>query len=102
MVKIVYSGMVALASLSTWNLYIAKQQPFSINIILATLVVLVSVLFINNLYQVKLLQAEKKISADKLAMLENARLQAELQSLNGQLDPHFLYNALTSLSYVIQ
>ena len=102
MVNIVYSGMVALASLSSWNLYIARQQPFTSNIILATLVIMVCVLFINNVYQVQLLKAEKKSSADKLAFLETARLQAELQSLNSQLDPHFLYNALTSLSYLIQ
>ena len=102
MVNIVYNGMLTLASLSTWNLYIARNEPFGNNIILATLVVIVCVLFINNLYQLQLLKAEKKASAEKLGIVEKARLQAELQSLNSQLDPHFLYNALTSLSYLIQ
>jgi sensor histidine kinase YesM len=102
MVNIVYSGTVAAASLSTWNLYIVRKDPFSNTVIITMLVILVFVLFINNLYQLNFLRAQQKQSAEKMALLDHAKKQAELQSLNSELDPHFLYNALTSLSYHIQ
>jgi hypothetical protein len=102
MVNIVYSGIISLASLSAWNLYIAREAPFAKPIIITTLVIIISVLFINNLYEIFYLRAEKEASAEKMELLEKAKLQAELQALNSEMDPHFLYNALTSLSYLIQ
>ncbi|CAN5759543.1 hypothetical protein BH10BAC3_BH10BAC3_42730 [soil metagenome] len=102
MVNIVYSGTLAAASLSTWNLYIVKKEAFSNTVVITTLVILVFVLFINNLYQLNFLRAQQKQSMEKMVLLDNAKKQAELQSLNSELDPHFLYNALTSLSYLIQ
>lgn len=102
MVNIVYSGVISLASLSTWNLFIARESPFAKTIIITTLVIIICVLFINNLYEIFYLRAEKEASAEKMELLEKAKLQAELQALNNEMDPHFLYNALTSLSYLIQ
>jgi len=102
MVNIVYSGIVSLASLSTWNLYIAKGTPFEKTVIISTLVIIICVLFISNLYEIYYLRTEKEASFEKMELLEKAKLQLELEALNSQLDPHFLYNALTSLSYLIQ
>jgi sensor histidine kinase YesM len=102
MVNIVYSGVISLASLSAWNLYIAREGPFAKPIIITTLAIIICVLFINNLYEIFYLRAEKEASSEKMELLERAKIQAELQALNSQMDPHFLYNALTSLSYLIQ
>ncbi len=54
----------------------------------------------NSIFQFQSINEQKKHSAEKLELLEKSKLQAELQLLNSQLDPHFLYNALTSFSYI--
>lgn len=102
MVNIVYSGIISLASLSVWNNYANSGPPFGKPVIIATLAILVCVLFINNLYELLYLKAERDVSVKKMHLLEEARMQAELQSLNSEIDPHFMYNALSSLSYLLK
>ena len=102
MVNIVYSGVIALASLSLWSRFLNHDLPFARPVITTTLVILIAVLFINNLYEIFYLQAIKEASEEKMELLESAKIQAELQALNSQIDPHFMYNALTSLSYLVQ
>lgn len=102
MVNIVYSGIISLASLSAWSSFVTGSQPFAKPVITTTLVILICVLFINNLYEIFYLQAAKKASEEKMILLEDAKKQAELQALGSEIDPHFMYNALTSLSYLLQ
>lgn len=102
LVNIVYSGIVSLATLSAWSSFVNQTEPFAKPVITTVLVILICVLFINNLYEIFYLQAAKKASEDKMMLLEEAKTQAELQALSSEIDPHFMYNALTSLSYLLQ
>lgn len=102
MVNIVYSAVVLLAFLSTWNSVVNHQPPFDKYVMITTLAVLVCVLFINNVYEILFLNAENTISKERALELEQAKAQAELSMLTSQVDPHFMYNALNSLSYLIQ
>jgi sensor histidine kinase YesM len=102
MVNIVYSSVISLASLSMWSRFFNHDLPFARPVITTTLVIIIAVLFINNLYEIFYLQAVKEASEEKMELLESAKMQAELQALNSQIDPHFMYNALTSLSYLMQ
>jgi hypothetical protein len=71
------SGIVAIASLSTWHLYIARPGIFSNEIIIATLVIVVCLLLMNNFFQVEAINDQKKRSAGKIAELEKLQRQAE-------------------------
>lgn len=102
MVNIVYSAAVSLAFLSTWNSIVNNEAPFDKHVMITTLGVLVCVLFINNVYEILFLNTENIISKEKTLELERSKIQAELCMLTSQVDPHFMYNALNTLSYIIQ
>lgn len=102
MVNIVYSALVSLAFLSTWNNIVNHEAPFDKYVMIATLSILVCVLFINNVYEILFLNTENVISKEKTLELERSKTQAELSMLTSQVNPHFMYNALNTLSYIIQ
>jgi sensor histidine kinase YesM len=102
LVNIVYSAAVSLAFLSTWNRIVNNEAPFDKYVMTTTLGVLVCVLFINNAYEMLFLNTENIISKEKTLELERSKTRAELCMLTSQVDPHFMYNALNTLSYIIQ
>jgi two-component system LytT family sensor kinase len=52
--------------------------------------------------KIMLLMRESREKTRENAQLKTAYLQAELELLKGQLDPHFLFNSLSSLSGIIR
>lgn len=101
-VNISYSCIVSIAFLSTWNSFVNHEPPFDKQVMITTLVVLVCVLMINNIYELLFLNIENRIAGRKMKELETEKTRAELQALNSHLDPHFLYNALNALSYLLR
>jgi signal transduction histidine kinase len=51
-------------------------------------------------YGVPLLQAHRQAEALQLAHLKHAALQAQLKTLQAQVEPHFLYNTLANTRYL--
>lgn len=68
----------------------------------STSIILVCVVFIAHTYEtvflVKISESEK-IRNEKL---ERAKSEAELEALKSQVDPHFIFNSLNTLSYLIE
>lgn len=54
------------------------------------------------LYEVLYLSRERQADASRVNQLDKEKTLAELQALRNELDPHFIFNALTSLSYLIR
>lgn len=99
--NISYSTVVAIAFLSTWNNLVNHEAPFDRDVMITMLIVLGCVLVINNVYELLFLNIENKMAGRKMKELETEKQRAMLDALNSQVDPHFLYNALNTLSYLL-
>jgi len=64
-------------------------------------VIVLAVAFVTHVYETVFLIRERERNLLAAERLDRARLQAELHALKSQVDPHFLYNALHSLAFLI-
>lgn len=62
----------------------------------------VCVVFVTHVYETAFLVKERTSDMVQLARVERARTQAQLDALRAQIDPHFLFNSLNTLSYLIE
>ncbi len=62
----------------------------------------VTVLFLLHAYETLFLIRERHGDRHRLEQLERARLRAELETMKGQLAPHFLFNCLNTLAALIE
>ena len=86
--------------LSIW--YVAAGVPVDREAVrIATLVIVIVALFIVHLYETVYLIQQREGDLVAVAHLEKARAVAELLALRSQIDPHFLFNGLNSLAYLI-
>jgi LytS/YehU family sensor histidine kinase len=68
----------------------------------ATLIIMVCVIFITHVYETVFLVREAESEKVKKEQLERARVEAELEALKNQIDPHFIFNSLNTLSHLIE
>lgn len=67
----------------------------------STLIIMICVLFITHVYETVFLVKESESEMLRSEQLERAKAEAELQALKTQIDPHFMFNSLNTLSYLI-
>jgi sensor histidine kinase YesM len=70
-------------------------------IIKATTITAVAVIILTLIYEAVFLSAEVDLDSKVLQQLDNERLQAEINVLQNELEPHFLFNCLNALSYLV-
>jgi LytS/YehU family sensor histidine kinase len=68
----------------------------------STLIILICVIFITHVYETVFLVKNSESEMLKNAQLERLKAQAELQALKNQIDPHFMFNSLNTLSFLIE
>lgn len=68
----------------------------------STLIIMICVLFITHVYETVFLVKESESEMLKNEQLERAKAEAVLQALKNQIDPHFMFNSLNTLSYLIE
>jgi len=66
-----------------------------------TLVNVICVLFVTHVYETVFMVKEQQTEQLRNAQLYKAKAEAELEALKNQIDPHFMFNSLNSLSYLI-
>jgi hypothetical protein len=67
----------------------------------STLIIMICVLFITHVYETVFLVKESESEMVRNEQLERAKAEAELQALKNQIDPHFMFNALNTISFLI-
>jgi len=65
------------------------------------LINVICVLFVTHVYETIFLVKEKESELVKNEQLQRARAEAELAALKSQIDPHFIFNSMNTLSYLI-
>jgi LytS/YehU family sensor histidine kinase len=61
----------------------------------------IAVIFLTLVYEVLFLSKERELDIKIVDQLDKERLYVELNSLKSELDPHFVFNSLTTLSHLI-
>ncbi len=68
----------------------------------STLIILVAVVFITHVYETVFLVKETESEMIRNEQLERTKAEAELEALKNQIDPHFIFNSLNTLSHLIE
>ncbi len=68
----------------------------------STLIIMLCVIFITHVYETVFLVKDSESEMLRNAQLEKLKAQAELQALKNQIDPHFMFNSLNTLSWLIE
>lgn len=66
-----------------------------------TLFNVIAVIFITHVYETAFLIKDRETDLLRLAKLEQSRALAELEALKNQVDPHFMFNSLNTLSHLV-
>lgn len=101
-VNVFYTTPVSLILLFGWKWVCNIEYVGTNNLLIASVVIIVSVIFITNVYDKIHFTKKAELQNVKFEQLEKAKIQAELEALKNQIDPHFMFNALNSLSYLIE
>jgi sensor histidine kinase YesM len=100
-INIIYSGLISFLLLKTWKTW--SREPADNNIPLTNTVfgMVIAACFIANIYEILFLNREKEQHETRVEQLNIAKAQAELEALKNQIDPHFIFNSLNTLSFLI-
>lgn len=100
-VNVLFAGIVSLLSVYLWRWFSREPGESHTAPLLASLCTIITILFINNLFEIILLRKEMEINRVRADKMENAKVEAELEALKTQIDPHFIFNSLNTLSWLI-
>lgn len=84
-----------------YNLFMDGKVDWGV-IKLATIIILGCVFFVVNIYETIFLVKDAASDKVKQEQLERAKAEAELEALKNQIDPHFIFNSLNTLSHLIE
>lgn len=99
---IFYTVPVSVLLLVGWyNIFSADPVDWRV-VSESTLIILVAVIFITHVYETAFLVKESESELIRSEQLERAKAEAELEALRNQIDPHFIFNSLNTLSHLIE
>jgi sensor histidine kinase YesM len=98
---ILYTALIATSGLLLWLLLSNEDKSAYEKLFSAVSIIVVSALFVTNLYEIFYLRAQQQDMERRAEQLDIAKTHAELVALKNQIDPHFLFNSLNTLSYLI-
>lgn len=99
--NVFYTTPLTIAWLCLW--YQGARLPYIKwdTILIVALVNVICVLFVTHVYETVFMVKEQQNEQLKNAELNRAKAEAELAALKNQVDPHFMFNSLNTLSYLI-
>jgi sensor histidine kinase YesM len=99
--NIFYTSPLTIAWLCMWYQWAGFSAIKWDTILIVTLVNVICVLFVTHVYETVFMMKEQESEQVKNADLMRAKAEAELSALKNQIDPHFMFNSLNTLSYLI-
>jgi hypothetical protein len=85
----------------TWYALAGFPAPDWAAIRLVTLTNVICVVFVTHVYETVFLIKARERDLVEVERLSRSRAEAELEALKAQVDPHFLFNALNTLGWLI-
>lgn len=99
--NVFFSGASSAIMLYGWKLVSREAYTSWGPIIHTIIVIVVAASFITNIYEIIYLNKEREYNLTRAEQLNIAKAQAELEALKNQIDPHFIFNSLNTLSFLI-
>ena len=97
-----YTLPVSTLLLAGWyHIFIKSGTNWEV-VFTAALIIMICVIFITHVYETVFLVKESESEMLRAEQFERARAEAELEALKNQIDPHFIFNSLNTLSYLIE
>jgi sensor histidine kinase YesM len=93
---------VSWLTLATWQRVTGDPGLRPLSILTAILAIVSVVVIITHAYETVFLLRDWESARLKAARLEQARLQAKLDTLTREVDPHFLFNSLHGLAHLVE
>jgi len=98
---VLYGGIVATLLSGIWLFY-TKSHHIDWQLVMRnTSAVCIAVVVFTLMYEILFLSNENEIEHIKTKQLDIALTKAQLTVLKNELDPHFMYNALNTLSWLV-
>ncbi|MCB9675838.1 MAG: histidine kinase [Alphaproteobacteria bacterium] len=97
-----YTAPVTAAMLWAWYAWAAFGPVDTGAIGTVVLANVICVLFVAHIYETAFLVKARRDDRLVVAELERARAEGELAALRSQIDPHFLFNSLNTLQWLIE
>ncbi len=98
--NVFYTAPLVVMMLLGW--YYTINDPVDWKVIQITAIVcVICVIFITHAYETVFLIKQRESDKIKSEKLERAKIQAELEALKNQIDPHFMFNSLNNLAHLI-
>lgn len=98
---IVYTTIITIFGLALWLYFSDENQTSSSHLPFAVTATVIVAILITNLYEIFYLNSEQADIVRRAEQLNLAKTNAELTALKNQIDPHFIFNSLNTLSYLI-
>lgn len=100
--NVLFTAPISLLMLFGWkwatgDITIPKETLFA-----TMAITVVCVIFVTNVYEKVLFAKHSDNEKLKIEQLEQAKVLAELEALKNQVDPHFMFNTLNSLSFLVE
>lgn len=99
--NVFYTAPLTVAWLCMWYMFAGFPKTDWSVIQIVVLINVICVLFVTHIYETVFLVKEKVSETIKNEQLQRAKAEAELTALKNQIDPHFMFNSLNTLSYLI-
>lgn len=99
--NVFYTAPVTVAWLCTWYNIVGFPVKWE-TITVVSLINVICVLFITHVYETVFMVKEQQNEQLKNAELQRAKAEAELAALKNQVDPHFMFNSLNTLTHLIK
>ncbi len=100
--NVFYTAPLTSIWLIGWYWFAGFNQTDWNVIYLVTLMNVIAVIFITHVYETVFLIKERERDIVEVEQLKRSKVEAELQALKNQVDPHFMFNSLNTLSYLIE
>lgn len=98
--NVFYTAPLVIIMLLGW--YYTINAPVDWKVIQITAIVcVICVILITHAYETVFLIKQRESDKIKGEKLERAKIQAELEALKNQIDPHFMFNSLNNLAHLI-
>lgn len=99
--NVIYSGSVSIVLLRIWKSFSKEIYTGWGPVMSTVLIIIIAACFITNIYEIIFLNQEREYNVTRAEQLNIAKAQAELEALKNQIDPHFIFNSLNTLSFLI-
>jgi sensor histidine kinase YesM len=100
-ITVIISWTIAWLTLRGWNHFIQNDR-YDQQLLFETQVIMTAIsILISSIYEIVYLNKERESDIVKMERSEKLKVQAQLDALKSQIDPHFIFNSLNTLSYLI-